>query len=240
MQRARWERQCCSVSLDGMRAAYVVMCGLLCAGLAGCGAHDPGTRAASPRALGAADDRLSAAEWDRLRAGERIEHPKRFSDGDAKYVGGVSYQLVAADPDEILHALLDPTQLQQMLPHTRHIAAVGHGYPARGLTLEQGNDLVTASYSVTLSHDFDRREVRFWLDHSRPSDIDDVRGFFRVEPSDDGRSLITVAAALDLGPGLARLLFENALERMILATPTQMKGVLEANSNGKTRVAQLR
>ncbi|HEY6727150.1 MAG TPA: SRPBCC family protein, partial [Polyangiaceae bacterium] len=187
-----------------------------------------------------ADDRLSAAEWDRLRAGERIEHPKRFSAGDAKYVGGVSYQLVAADPDQVLHALLDPEQLRQMLPHTQHIAVVGRGYPARGLTLEQGNDLVSASYSVSLSHDLERREVRFWLDHSRPSDIDDVRGFFRVEPSDDGRSLITVAAALDLGPGLARLLFENALERLILATPTQMKGVLEATTNGKTRVAQLR
>lgn len=223
-----------------MRAAHAIICGLLCGALVGCGAHDSGARAASPHALSAANDRLSAAEWDRLRAGERIEHPKRFSDAGAKYVGGVSYQLVAADPDEVLHALLDPQQLQQMLPHTQHIAVVGRGYPARGLTLEQGNDLVTASYSVSLSHDFDRREVRFWLDHSRPSDIDDVRGFFRVEPSDDGRSLITVAAALDLGPGLARLLFENALERMILATPTQMKGVLEASTNGKTRVAQLR
>lgn len=206
----------------------------------GCGAHDSGTRTASPHAFTAADDRLSAAEWDRLRAGERIEHPQRFSAAGAKYVGGVSYQLVAADPDEVLHALLDPAQLQQMLPHTRHVTAVGRGYPAQSLTLEQGNDLVTASYSVSLSHDLDRREVRFWLDHSRPSDIDDVRGFFRVEPSDDGRSLITVAAALDLGPGLARLLFENALERLILATPTQMKGVIEANTNGKTRVAQLR
>lgn len=222
-----------------MRAAHAVICGLLCGALAGCGAHDSAARAAPSHALSAADDRLSAAEWDRLRAGERIEHPKRFSDAGAKYVGGVSYQLVSADPDEVLHALLDPEQLQQMLPHTRQVAAIGLGYPARGLTLEQGNDLVTATYSVSLSHDLERREVRFWLDHSRPSDIDDVRGFFRVEPSDDGRSLITVAAALDLGPGLARLLFENALERLILATPTQMKGVLEANSNAKTRVARL-
>jgi len=222
-----------------MRALHAVICGLLWGALAGCGAHEATTQAVSPHALVAADDRLSAAEWDRLRAGERVEHPRRFSTGGAKYVGGVSYQLVAADPDAVLHALLDPDQLEQMLPHTRQVAAVGQGYPARGLTLEQGNDLVTATYSVSLSHDLDRREVRFWLDHSRPSDIDDVRGFFRVEPSDDGRSLITVAAALDLGSGLARLLFENALERLILATPTQMKGVLEANTNGKTRVAQL-
>lgn len=216
-----------------------MICGFLCGALAGCGAHDPGARPASPLAITATDDHLSAAEWDRLRAGERIEHPKRFSHAGAKYVGGVSYQLVAADPDQVLRALLDPEQLQRMLPHTKHIAAVGHTYPARGLTLEQGNDLVSATYSVALRHDLERREVRFWLDPSRPSDIDDVRGFFRVEPSEDGRCLITVAAALDLGPGLARLLFESALERLILATPTQMKGVLEATTNGKTRVAQV-
>lgn len=222
-----------------MRAAHAVIGGLLWWGAVGCGAHDPATPVASPQVIPAADDRLSAAEWDRLRAGERIEHPKRFSEAGAKYVGGVSYQLVAAEPDEVLRALLDPSQLKQMLPHTRQVAAVGHGYPARGLTLEQGNDLVTATYSVSLRHDFDRREVHFWLDHSRPSDIDDVRGFFRVERAENGRSLITVAAALDLGPGLARLLFENALERMILATPTLMKDVLEAGTQGKPRVAQL-
>ena len=223
-----------------MRAAHAIVCGLVWGALTGCAAHDPAPRAVSPQvATAAMDDRLSAAEWDRLRAGERVEHPQRFSVAGAKYVGGVSYQLVAAEPDEVLHALLDPDQLEQMLPHTKHVAALGSGYPARGLTLEQGNDLVSATYSVSLRHDFSRREVRFWLDHSRPSDIDDVRGFFRVEPSDAGRSLITVGAALDLGSGLARLLFEDALERLILATPTLMKGVLEAGANQKTRVAQL-
>lgn len=197
------------------------------------------TRADVPQALASTGNRLTPAEQERLRAGERVEHPRRFSDSGSQYVGGLSYQLVAADPDEVLHALLDPGQLEQMLPHTKHIAAIGPGYPARGLTLEQGNGLVSATYSVALSHDFDRREVRFWLDGSRPSDIGDVRGFFRVEPFDDGRSLIIVAAALDVGSGLVRMLFEDGLERLILATPTQMKNVIEAGAGSRTRVAQL-
>ena len=61
----------------------------------------------------------------------------------------------------------------------------------------------------------------------------------RVEPFDDGRSLIIVAAALDVGSGLVRMLFEDGLERLILATPTQMKNVIEAGVGSRTRVAQL-
>src|SRR5687767_12938560 len=112
-----------------MRAVPVVLCGLLCWALVGCGAHNPTTRATVPQALAATrGNQLTPAERERLRAGERVEHPRRFLDSGSQYVGGLSYQLVAADPDEVLHALLDPGQLEQMLPHTKHIAAIGPGY----------------------------------------------------------------------------------------------------------------
>lgn len=157
------------------------------------------------------------------------------------YVGGMSYQLVSASPDEVMSALLDPHQLEQMLPQTQRIEPVGAGYPAPGLELEQGNDFATATYSVVLETDLERGEVRFRLDRSRPSDIADVHGFFRVEPYEDGRSLITVATALDVGSGLVRLLFERTIEQLIMATPTRMKHYIETTreAKGGSRVARL-
>jgi carbon monoxide dehydrogenase subunit G len=161
---------------------------------------------------------------------------------DADYIGGVSHQLVAANPDEVLQALLDPSQLEQMLPQTKRVTPLGAKRPAPGLELEQGNDLVNATYSVLLDHDLEKREIRFRLDRSRPSDIRDVQGFFRVTAAEGGRSLITVAAAVDVGSGLVRLLFEDTIEQLILATPSTMKGVIEASLDAlrRDRVAQLR
>jgi carbon monoxide dehydrogenase subunit G len=215
-----------------MRALYAIACGSMLA-LVGCSLQ---SHVAEPAAVAASKQRereLTPAEWARLRAGERIERPRAFVAGRSDYIGGMSHQLVDAEPDQILQALLDPNRLQRMLPQTRRIAQVGSGYPAPGLELEQGNDIISATYSVLLDHDLPAREVRFRLDRSRPSDIDDVEGFFRVVPAGDGRSLITVAAALDVGSGLVRLLFADIIQSLILATPSQIKDVVEASADSQ-------
>ena len=224
-----------------MRAVYAIACGLTLGVLAGCSAQ---SRITEPAGVTASqherEHELTAKEWARLRAGQRVERPRAFVAGRSDYIGGMSYQLVAAEPDQILQALLDPNRLQRMLPQTRRIAQVGSGYPAPGLELEQGNDIIRATYSVVLDHDLPGREVRFRLDRSRPSDIEDVEGFFRVAPAGDGQSLITVAAALDVGSGLVRLLFEDIIQTLILATPSQIKDVVEASadSEGAPQLAQ--
>jgi len=184
---------------------------------------------------------LTAAEWERLRAGQRVEHARAYCE-HPHYLGGAAYQLVAASPDEILSALFDPAQLERMLPQTMRVTALGNEHPAPGLELEQGNGVIKATYSVVLEHDREAGEIRFRLDRSRPSDIEDVSGFFRVTPYEDGRSLITVAATLDVGSGLVRLLFRDIIQELILMTPTQMKNVIEPSveSMGRDRVAQLR
>ena len=83
------------------------------------------------------------------------------------------------------------------------------------------------TYTVHIERSAPRSELRFWLDSSRPHDISDVFGFFRVEPFGDGKSLVTVAAALDLGPGLTSLFFGDAVERSLLSTPGRIRVFVE-------------
>lgn len=160
-----------------------------------------------------------------------------FDRDGAHYVGGIAYQLVSSAPDVILHALLDPEQLRRMLPKTLRVLALGDAYPPTALEVSQGNDIVQATYSVVVEHDFDSRQLKFWLDPTRPSDIDDVWGYFRVTPVEGGKSLITVGAALDVGPGIVRLLFEEKIQKLILATPTRMRDVLESTPPAAARPA---
>lgn len=180
-----------------------------------------------PRSRGARPA-LSAAERRALHGGHTVSRPVRFSDGeDTRYVGGVSYQVVRATPREVLLALADVQALPQALPHTRSaelLSSSGHG--AR-VELVQGKAPFLVTYTIQLEQAPDGNEIRFWLDPRRPHGVRDVWGFFRVREFGPGRTLITVAVALDLGPGLARLFFEDRVEQAILRAPAKIREFVE-------------
>jgi hypothetical protein len=70
--------------------------------------------------------------------------------------------------------------------------------------------------------------VRFWLDPSRPHSIDDVWGFFRATRFDSEHALVAVGAAVDLGSGLIRMLFESRIQRSILRMPRRIRDTVES------------
>ncbi len=172
-------------------------------------------------------DGLTRSERRRLLMGDTVAHPVAFERRAAHYVGGVSYQLVRASPRAVLSALEDPRQLPFMLPHTRSARRLGRTGRDVRIELTQGNGLVSATYTVRARRVEGRRELRFWLDRSRPHGIEDVWGYFRVQAFDGARSLVTVAVALDLGPGLARILFEGRIQNAILGTPARIRDFIE-------------
>ncbi len=172
-------------------------------------------------------DVLTRAERRALLGGSTVARPFVFDRRSARYVGGVSYQLVRASPRAVISALEDVNQLPFMLPHTKRARRVGRVGRDVRIELTQGNGLVSASYTVRARRIEGESELRFWLDRSRPHGIEDVWGYFRVEPFDAERSLVTVAVALDLGPGLARMLFEGRIQNAILGTPGRIRAFIE-------------
>ena len=61
----------------------------------------------------------------------------------------------------------------------------------------------------------------------RASGIRDLWGYVRVKPLGKGQTLVTMAVALDVGPGLVRALFEDKIQRVILDTPRRIRDYLE-------------
>jgi hypothetical protein len=84
-----------------------------------------------------------------------------------------------------------------------------------------------ARYTVVVQQNDQRDTLRFWLDPSRRHDVRDVWGYFRVRPFGPNRTLLTVAAALDLGPGIVRMLFEDSIQGLILGAPWNIKRYVE-------------
>ena len=92
-----------------------------------------------------------------------------------------------------------------------------------GIPLIAGSLPVGATYTVKLVPSDKSGELTFQMDRSRHHDIDDVYGYFKVERFDDKRSVVTVAAAVDVGSDFTNLLFGKRVQEVILSTPYAMR-----------------
>ena len=165
----------------------------------------------------------AGAERRLLAAGDVVTRPLEFERGDFHYVGGIARVVVRASPERVLAAIHNVQALRSILPNTKQAALVDEKGPARRIELLQGSSFVEAKYTVELSPDGRPGELGFRLDRSRPHDIDDVYGYFKVERFDDEHSVVTVAAAVDVGSGLTELLFGKKVQDVILSTPYKMR-----------------
>lgn len=177
---------------------------------------------------------LNAREQEALHAGGMVSRALRFAQDGGSYVGGVSYQVVDARPELVLAALSDVNNWPEALPRTKSARLLASSDGLSRVELVQGGSFVDARYTVLLAR-ADADTIRFWLDPSAPHDIRDVWGFFRVKGLPGGRSLITVGAALDLGDGLTRLLFEEKIAGMLLRAPRKIRQFVEPRALALSR-----
>jgi ribosome-associated toxin RatA of RatAB toxin-antitoxin module len=187
-----------------------------------------GVNAQSLEMVSRAPARLSPADRLALLGGATVSRPVRFERGDAgSYIGGLSYQVVQASPARVLAALSDVESLPRALPRTQSATLVSRDHDGARVELVQGKAPFLVTYTVRLAHEPGSDAIRFWLDPGRPHDVRDVWGFFRVTPFGHDKSLVTLAVALDIGPGLARMLLADRVERMILRAPAKIREYVE-------------
>ncbi len=177
---------------------------------------------------------LSAEQHDTLRGGGRVEQFVELERQGQRYVGGVSYSLVQAEPRQVFDVLNQVATLSQVLPRTRSTRILERTGNSVRVELEQGNSVVSTTFTVFFQLEppegkFDSHVVRFWLDPSQPHSIDDVWGFFRATRYDGTRSLVSVGALVNLGPGVIRMLFEERIQRSILRMPNRIRDTVERN-----------
>jgi hypothetical protein len=181
-----------------------------------------------PSAARAGDvaSRLSAAERGALAKGEVVERALRFERGGAEYVGGVAYVVIDAPVGAVMAVLLDVQAYRTFMPMTLEAAHVARTQRELWIRLKHGNRLGEAGYTVRVRRD-GGRTLRFWLDPRHPHDIDDLWGYWRVQKLDRGRTLLTYAAALDLGFGMLRVLFEERIRARAMTTPGRLREYVE-------------
>jgi hypothetical protein len=163
---------------------------------------------------------LTPAQQEALRAGKTLEQPLSFKHYGRRYVGGVSYMLIRAEPRRVFELLNHLPTLSKVLPRTRRTTVIDRQENRVRVELEQGNSVVSTTYTVFFALEppdggLESHTVRFWLDPSRPHSLDDV---------------------VDLGQGVLQMLFEGRIQRSILRLPHRIRDSLNEGGT-KPRVA---
>lgn len=154
-----------------------------------------------------------------VRRRMELEH-----DGD-RYAVGLAYAVLRAPVREVMAAVSDVEAYSLILPRLQDAREVRRRGEHRWVRFRHATKLGTAEYSCVL-HRESGRVVRFWMDPSRPHDVDDMFGYFRAEPFGAGRTLFTYAIALRL-PFAIRSLFEDRIVDFALDTPALLRRYLQ-------------
>jgi hypothetical protein len=169
-------------------------------------------------------DDLSYPEVARLRRGDTVARTQTLVRGSRHYVGGVTYTVVDADERDVSALLQEVDVWRRILPRTRDARMIGGIGSDALIEVTHGSALVQVTYTMRLRRD--AHGVRFWMDPSRPHDIEDVWGFFRSEPLEGHRALVTYGILIDMGPGLLRDLFEDRVRESALTVPDRVRDLL--------------
>lgn len=181
---------------------------------------------------GARADGLSSAEGARLAHGDVVTRTQQLDRGPRHYVGGVSYAIVDATPAELAALVDDVSAWRRILPRTRDARRIGTDGGDVLAEITHGSLFVSVGYTMRLHRE--GNEVRFWLNRTRPHDIDDAWGYIRAQAMPDGRTLVTWAILVDMGNGMLRDMFESKVQQMALTVPERVKDVMtERNSRGR-------
>lgn len=171
---------------------------------------------------------LSARETHALFA-ERAVVARSFSIGDASAL--VAYAVVDAPASEVLRVLADVRSYPHVLPVNRGARTLAIADRDTWVALEHGTSLVSAKFVARVRAE-PGHIIRFWLDPRFEHDVDSVWGYFRVERISARGSLLTYAAALDIGSPIWKALFTGAVMKHARRTPELVRAYVERSRTG--------
>jgi hypothetical protein len=173
---------------------------------------------------------------DRLARGQTVSRRHDERQGSHRYVGGMSYTIADWGTDQVGSLVDDLSLWKRYIPRVRDVHRAPSTGPDRVVDVEHGNALISVAYSMRVHRD--GRVIRFWMDPTRRHDIEDVWGYFRLEPMPDGRTLVTFGILIDLGDGMIRDLFEDEVRKLALEIPNNVRTVIDERTARGKRAAR--
>lgn len=166
---------------------------------------------------------FTAAERARLAKGELVVEPLDLDRGDARYIGGLAYQIIDEDWERLSTISRDVTRFHELLPYVSSATLLdidAEGVARVRVVHEVGP--FHGAYTTKIAFSENGKKARFWLDREAQNDVENAWGFVRFTPLPGGkRTLVTYALLFDLGEGLLAM-FESRIRDAALSYPRKL------------------
>jgi carbon monoxide dehydrogenase subunit G len=172
---------------------------------------------------------FSAAERKLLAAGEvvRQELPSSRKNG---FYGGSSWVIIDAPAATILKALVDWNNYVRAFPNTVEVRELSRKGDRSLVRMRLGHPVISVTYHLEMQQDERKQMLSFKQVGTHPSDLDDIRGYWRMFPQKDGRTLLVYVVALNVPMGIVNMVgarFEAETMLGILGIPQYLKKWVE-------------
>ncbi|MCK9460487.1 MAG: hypothetical protein M0R80_12690 [Proteobacteria bacterium] len=192
---------------------------------------------------GAAAD-ASAVEFTdkekaKLAAGKTVKKPLPTS-GNSGFYGGTGYTLINASPEVLWAAIEDWGSYPKIYPKTVAVTEVSRKGEQSLIHMEMGHALIRAEYYMSIEREREKWMLSFRLVKNRPHDIEDTRGYWRLFPQSDGKTLVAYVVATQIPMGIINLLSQDLIdkiERNLLGVPNDLKAWIEGPHGNRYRTA---
>ncbi len=168
---------------------------------------------------------LTAADKASLAAGKTVRKPLATS-GKNGFYGGTGITLIDAPGDVVWRAVLDWGAYPLIYPKTVSVDEVARRGNARLVHFRMGHRLINIEYHVNVNADPEKYAITFEIAKDRPHDLEYSRGYWRLFPQKDGRTLVVYSVAAQVPMGIVNLLpkeLERKIERNLVGAPNDLR-----------------
>jgi hypothetical protein len=180
---------------------------------------------------------FSDKEKERLAAGKVVKKPLAKS-GDQGFYGGTGYALLDAPVEVVWAAIEDWGSYAKIYPKTVSCKELSRKGDTSLIRIEMGHKLLSIEYHLTVERDKPKYMISFKLVRNRPHDIEETRGYWRLFPQKDGRTLVAYVVATQVPMGIINLIgpeMEAKIERHLLGVPGVLKKWVEGPGGNRYR-----
>lgn len=170
---------------------------------------------------------LSADERRKLRAGEIVVRPKNETRGRLELIGGTSYLVIDASPEEVWRAVRDAPNFHKMLPQAHTTDVLARSEEHARVRLSHAYGPMATTYVLDLRFLNETRVMMFRLNERYVSGMEAGWGFIRIGDYSRGRTLVSFGAMVDIGQRLGTNLIKGQIHEWLLKVPLTMKWHIE-------------
>lgn len=176
---------------------------------------------------------LTPKEVESLTTGDVVRRPLPSSRKNGFY-GGTGIAIIDAPVDVVWKALEDWEAYPKIFPRTVEAKELSRKGDRSLVRILLGYKVLSVKYHITISRDWANKTISFELAKNQSHDINATRGYWKLLPQPDGRTLVAYAVVVQVPPGIVAFLGEStekSMERCVIGLPKYLKKFIEKDES---------